>query len=108
KNFVADLKSGEYDSQLVYKRKLVKAVDEYTGNLPPHVKAAKMLDKPGKFIKYVFTSRGPVPAELNPKDIDYQHYMDKQLAPVADAYFSLKNQTFENLFKAQQLSLFDL
>ena len=108
KNFVADLKSGEYDQQLVYRRKLVKAVDEYTGNLPPHVKAAKMLDKPGKFIKYVFTSRGPVPAELNPKDIDYQHYLDKQLAPVADAYFTLKNQTFENLFKAQQLSLFDL
>ena len=108
KNFVAELKSGEYDEQLVYTRKLVKAVEEYTGNLPPHVRAAKMLDKPGKFIKYVITSRGPVPAEMDPKDIDYQHYLDKQLAPVADAYFLLKNQTFENLFKAQQLSLFDL
>lgn len=108
KNFVNDLKAGMYDKLLVYRRKLVKAVDEYTGNLPPHVKAAKMLDKPGKFIKYIFTSRGPVPAEMEPKDIDYQHYLDKQLAPVGDAYFELKNQKFENLFKAQQLSLFDL
>ena len=108
KNFVTDLKAGEFDSQLVYTRKLVKAVDEYTGNLPPHVRAAKMLDKPGKFVKYLITSRGPVPQELDPKDIDYQHYLDKQLSPVGDAYFELKNQKFENLFKAQQLSLFDL
>ena len=108
KEFVNDLKNGAFDDQLVYTRKLVKAVDEYTGNLPPHVRAAKMLDKPGRFIKYLITSRGPVPKDLDPKDIDYQHYLDRQLAPVADAYFGLKGQKFENLFKAQQLSLFDL
>ena len=107
KCFVADLKDGKYNEKLVYSKKLLKSVDEYTGNVPPHVKAAKMLEKPGKIIRYVMTSRGPVPEELSPNDIDYQHYIDKQLGPVADTYLGLKGQKFENLFKAQQLSLFD-
>ena len=48
KDFVAQLKDGNYNSDLVYARKLVKKVDEYTGNIPPHVKAAKLMEKPGK------------------------------------------------------------
>ena len=107
KAFVADLKEGKYNDDLVYSKKLLKKVDEYTGSIPPHVKAARMLENPGKVVRYIMTSRGPVPAEHEPSDIDYQHYMDKQLGPVADTYLSLKGQKFENLFKAQQLSLFD-
>ena len=107
KSFVEELKTGEYDEHLVFTRKLVKKVEEYTGNLPPHVKAAKLLEKPGKVIKYLMTTRGPVPAELSPNDIDYQYYLDKQLAPIADSLLELKNLQFENLFKAQQLNLFD-
>ena len=107
KNFVTELKDGKYNADLVYSRKLVKKVDEYTGNIPPHVKAARLMEKPGKIIRYLMTARGPVPEEMNPNDIDYQHYIDKQLGPVADVYLELKGQKFENLFKAQQLSLFD-
>jgi DNA polymerase II len=107
KIFVEELKAGEYDSLLTFTRKLTKNVDEYSGSLPPHVKAAKLLQDPGKFITYYMTSRGPVPAELNPNDIDYQYYLDKQLAPIADSLLGLVNLQFENLFKAQQLSLFD-
>ena len=107
KGFVADLKDGKFNEELVYSKKLVKRVEEYTGNIPPDVKAAKLLEKPGRIIRYIMTTRGPVPAEMNPNDIDYQHYIDKQLGPVADVYLELKGQKFENLFKAQQLSLFD-
>jgi DNA polymerase-2 len=107
KNFVGELKDGQYNDHLIYTKKLLKKVDEYTGNVPPHVKAARMLEKPGKVVKYMMSTRGPVPAEHNPNDIDFQHYIDKQLGPIADTYLSLKGQKFENLFKAQQLSLFD-
>lgn len=107
KGFVEELKSGAYDEHLVFTRKLIKSVDEYTGSLPPHVKAAKLLSNPGKTVSYYFTTRGPVPVELNPNDIDYQYYLDKQLGPIADSLLELKNLQFESLFKAQQLSLFD-
>ena len=107
KAFVEELKSGNYDEELIFTKKLLKKVDEYTGNLPPHVKAAKLLQNPGKLINFLYTTRGPVPKELNPNDIDYQYYLDKQLAPIADSLLTLKNLQFENLFKAQQLNPFD-
>ncbi|MCH2206943.1 MAG: hypothetical protein MK132_13885 [Lentisphaerales bacterium] len=107
KGFVEELKSGTYDDELVFSKKLLKKVSEYSGSLPPHVKAAKLLPNPGKLIKFFFTTRGPVPTELNPNDIDYQYYLDKQLAPIADSLLTLKGLHFENLFKAQQLNLFD-
>ena len=107
KVFVEELKTGKYNNELVFTKKLLKKVEEYSGSLPPHVKAAKLLQNPGKVINFYYTTRGPVPEELNPNDIDYQYYLDKQLAPIADSLLSLKNLQFENLFKAQQLNLFD-
>ncbi|NQZ56636.1 MAG: hypothetical protein HRT88_04095 [Lentisphaeraceae bacterium] len=106
KEFCAALKAGMYNDKLSYTKKLLKHVDEYTGNIPPHVRAAKMLDQAGKSITYVITSRGPVPTELNPMDLDFQNYMDRQLAPVANCLLSFFGKNFEGLFKAQQLSLF--
>ena len=40
KSFVDEVKNHQYDSDLVYKKRLTKRPEEYTGNIPPHVKAA--------------------------------------------------------------------
>ena len=107
KDYVTELKDGKFVDKMYFKRRLTKAVEEYIKNIPPHVRAAQHLEKPGKIVSYAFTLRGPLPEEMKPKDMEYQFYMDKQLAPVADSVLSLEDKTFEGLFNAQQMSLFD-
>ena len=107
KDYVSEMKDGKFTDKMFFKRRLAKGVDEYTKNIPPHVHAAKHLEKPGKIISYAFTLRGPLPEELAPKDMEYQFYMDKQLAPVADSVLSLDDKTFEGFFNAQQMNLFN-
>jgi DNA polymerase-2 len=51
------------------------------------------------------TTRGPEPAESNPRPLDYQHYLDRQLAPAADALLRLKGTSVEDILD-QQLRLF--
>ena len=84
-DFVNKVYNGKFDDKLIYKKRLRKDIDEYIKNVPPQVRAARMLSEAGGTIYYVITKKGPVPVELNPKDIDYQHYIDKQLKPIADS-----------------------
>ena len=48
KSFVDEIKNHQYDSDLVYKKRLTKRPEEYTSNIPPHVKAALQIDEPKK------------------------------------------------------------
>ena len=50
---------------------------------------------------------GPVPSVLNPRTPDIEHYIESQLARVANPYLALVGKTFEELFHAEQLSLFE-
>jgi len=104
--FVEKLKSGELDSKLVYSKRLRKDSEDYIKNVPPQVKAARMLSGKSSRIKYVITKKGPVPVELNPIDIDYQHYIEKQIQPIADSVLVLLGESFENIIKPDQLSMF--
>ena len=60
-------------------------VAEYVRNVPPHVQAARQLKAPGKRIEYVITKSGPQPASLIRAPLDYQHYLERQLAPAAQS-----------------------
>ena len=91
RDFVKRVKDGEYDDKLVYRKRLRKDVEEYTKNLPQHVKAARLLPEAGGTVYYVITKRGPIPIELKHTDIDYNHYIEKQLKPVADSILVLLN-----------------
>ncbi len=85
KDLIAQLRRGELDEQLVYNKALRKPLDSYTSTTPPHVAAArKMSGKPGRLISYLLTESGPEPATERRSKIDYQHYIDKQLQPVAE------------------------
>jgi DNA polymerase-2 len=103
---VNHLKEGGSDGKLVYQKRIRKAVSEYAQNAPPHIRAARMLSNPGRDIRYVFTKRGPVPEELQPNDIDYEHYIQKQIQPIAEIVLALKGKTFKSVTEPEQISLF--
>ncbi len=94
--FVKNLKSGKLDSKLVYKKSIRKGLVEYTKTSPPHVKAARLLENlDSSKIEYVITINGPEPIQKVKHPIDYQHYLDKQLRPIADAILCFFNLNFE-------------
>ena len=103
---IKELKSGKFDDKLIYKKRLRKEIIDYTKNIPPHVRAAKYLNEPGDIIYYVITQRGPIPIELKHNDFDYDHYIEKQLKPIADSVLSLLGKNFDDIAGDVQLSFF--
>lgn len=106
REIVKKVKSGEYDDKLVYRKRLRKDVEEYTKNIPQHVKAARLLSENTGTVYYVITKRGPIPVELKHSDIDYDHYIEKQLKPIADSVLSLLGESFDSIVQSDQLSFF--
>ena len=106
RDIIQKLKAGEYDDKLIYKKRLRKDVEEYTKNIPPHARAAKLLNEPRDVIYYAITQRGPIPIELKHNDFDYDHYIEKQLKPIADSVLSLLGKNFDSIVQTDQLSFF--
>jgi len=106
KNYITDLKNGRYDNDLIYYKRLRKNAHEYTKTKPPHVKAALMLGKEVGEVYYIMTMRGPVPVQQEHKDIDYVHYIDKQIRPIADSALPLLGKSFDAIYGIRQRSLF--
>ncbi|MBN1175448.1 DNA polymerase II [Candidatus Woesearchaeota archaeon] len=107
-NFVDDIKSGKLDELLVYRKSLRKDVESYTKTTPPHVKAARMLDKiEGSIIEYVITLEGPQPIQKILAPLDYDHYIEKQIKPIADSVLGLLDSSFEDVMKGSKQSGLD-
>jgi DNA polymerase-2 len=99
----------QLDDKLVYKKGISKQLEEYTKNVPPHVRAARMLDQlDGKIVSYVITTAGPEPIQKRSgAPYDYDHYNEKQLAPIADMVLRFFDLDYRLLTKGgRQLSLF--
>jgi len=109
KDVVRRLRSGEFDGKLVYKRRLSRRISDYKSP-PPHAKAAKLLDPDGtrniRRVEYLMTPRGPVPLELSPSEIDYNHYIEKQLKSLADDVLIHNGDSFDAILEGRQLELF--
>jgi DNA polymerase-2 len=105
---VEDLRKGILDEHLVYRKALRKPVDAYTATTPPHVAAArKMTEAPGRLISYVMTRNGPEPAEERQSPLDHEHYVQKQIRPVAEPVLALLGLRFEDVASRQrQMRLF--
>ena len=109
--------AGELDELLVYRKRLRRPLDDYERNVPPHVRAARIADEfnraegrplqyqDGGWIRYVITTAGPEPLEVRRAPIDYEHYLSKQLQPIADAILPFVDDDFGALTSRQQ-SLF--
>jgi DNA polymerase-2 len=105
---VADLRAGRHDDLLVYRKGLRKDLKEYTATTPPHVAAArKMSSPPGRLIYYVMTADGPEPADERRHPFDHEHYVQKQLRPVAEPVLELLHLDFDKVIGDDtQLDLF--
>lgn len=114
RDLVARMLRGECDEELIYRKRLRRPLDEYERNVPPHVRAARMADehhlrqgrhalyRKGGWIRYVMTLNGPEPMEMRRSAIDYEHYLTRQLEPVADAILPFLGDSFANLTSPQQ------
>lgn len=103
KNFTDKLKQGKFDELLVYRKTLRKNLEDYTKTTPPHVKAARKLDKlDGNIIKYVQTINGPEPIEKIESPYDYEHYIEKQIKPLADSALGALGLSFDEANEEQK------
>jgi DNA polymerase-2 len=114
---IADTRSGKLNEQLVYHKRIRRRLDLYVKNVPPHVKAARLADQQngalGKTLKYqhkgwisyVITVNGPQPIEYLSSKIDYDHYVDKQIKPIAEGILPFIGLSFEDM-TSQQMGLF--
>jgi DNA polymerase-2 len=83
----AALRRGDLDGELVYRKVLRRPASEYTANVPPQVKAARLLgwtDRRGR-IEYVITKEGPRPLELPGLAPDPEYYLRHQIQPLWDS-----------------------
>jgi DNA polymerase-2 len=109
RDLVAALKSGRLDGKLVYSKNLRKGVAEYTHSLPPHVQAAKLLPAAERHgaVRYLLTVDGPQPEGYLTSQIDYDHYIDKQLRPIAESIADFVQLPIGILDSSPQLNLFE-
>jgi DNA polymerase-2 len=112
REIVAGVESGELDEQLVYRKRLRRRLDDYERNIPPHVQAARLARERGNtppsrgdWVEYVITHQGAEPADDASAGLDYQHYIDRQLAPVADGILHFLGTSFDDI-SGKQGSLF--
>ncbi|GHB07652.1 DNA polymerase II [Salinicola rhizosphaerae] len=117
RRIVQETLAGDHDDELVYRKRLRRRLDDYRRNVPPHVRAARLADdynrrmgrplqyQNGGWIRYVITLAGPEPLENRRSPVDYQHYVSRQLQPVADGILPFVGDDFSRLID-QQLGLF--
>ncbi|CEL30310.1 DNA polymerase II [Pseudomonas fluorescens] len=117
RDYVRKTLAGEFDDRLVYRKRLRRTLDDYERNVPPHVRAARLADEyntqhgrprqyqNGGWISYVITLAGPEPLEVRRSTINYDHYITRQLQPVADAILPFVDDDFSTLIGGQ-LGLF--
>ncbi|HVQ28505.1 MAG TPA: DNA polymerase domain-containing protein, partial [Vicinamibacteria bacterium] len=106
---VVQVRAGHHDARLVYRKGLRKAPEAYTTTTPPHVAAARKLGRRVRGrIAYVITLDGPEPAEEQHHLLDYDHYVEKQIRPVAEPVLGLLGLDFAKVTGSErQLSLFE-
>jgi len=85
--------------------------------VPPHVRAARLADEHNQrlgraaqyqnrgTIKYVITTNGPEPVDYQESPLDYDHYLTRQLQPVAEGILPFLEDDFATLMTGQ-LGLF--
>lgn len=106
--YIKKIKDGKLDEKLVYKKSIRKPLSEYTKTTPPHVKAARKLPKlESSTIFYYITTDGPEPIQQLKHKLDYDHYIEKQISPIANQILVLLNKDFKDVSSdSKQAKLF--
>jgi DNA polymerase-2 len=105
---VRRVREGARDDDLVYLKNLRKSADDYTATTPPHVAAArKSLQPPERLIRYVMTTAGAEPLDNVRHPLDREHYVDKQIRPVAEPVLTALGLDFERVIgDSRQIDLY--
>ncbi len=108
RDYVKKIREGKLDDKLIYKKSIRKSLEAYTKTTPPHVKAARKLDKlDSNIIQYYITVDGPEPIQKLKHSLDYEHYIKKQIAPIANTILFFFDKNFEEIIKnSKQMKLF--
>lgn len=116
--YVQAIRLGRYDDRLVYRKRLRRKLSDYQRNVPPHVRAARQADEynlklqrpqqyqNGGWISYIITQAGPEPLEIVTARPDYEHYIAKQIKPIADAILPFLQDDFDAISTGQITLLF--
>ncbi len=111
---VDDLFAGRLDQQLVYRKRLRKKLSGYLKNIPPHAQAAIKAEaefqsrrEPSRYrnkswIEYVITVAGAQTLECRHDRLDYEHYVEKQLTPIADTILNAIGSSMAAVIDQQQ------
>ena len=116
---IGEVTSGRRDPHLVYHKTLRKDAQEYRA-LPPHVVAARkrrpatptadgqlMAAAQREVIDYVITVEGPEPVASRTHPLDYEHYVERQIRPVAEPVLAALRRDFGEVRRNErQLELF--
>lgn len=117
KTTVQGLLEGNNTADLVIRKRLRRRLDAYVKNVPPHVQAARKAEQirsqkglpslyqSGGWIEYIITVNGPEPKQYLSSPIDYDFYIDRQLAPIADSVLIFQSQTMAEILN-RQIGLF--
>lgn len=117
KETVSLLNCGKLDEKLVLRKRLRRKLADYIKNVPPHVQAARKAEQvreakglsslyeSGGWIDYVLTVNGPEPKQYQRSGIDYDFYIERQLAPIADAILVFHGSSMDALLN-KQIGLF--
>ena len=110
---VVDLKAGQFDNKLIYRKRLRQKLKDYLKNIPPHAQAAIKAEqqfkdkglpsryKNASWIEYVITVNGPETLECNKSKLNYEHYVERQLTPIADTILSVLGSSMESVIQDQ-------
>jgi DNA polymerase II len=99
-DFVKTVREGALDKLLVYRKSLRKGAETYTATTPPHVAAARKSRTPArgrKVIEYVMTTGGPEPLDNIQHPPDREHYVTKQIRPVAEPVLATLGLDFDTV-----------
>ena len=108
-----ELKSGKFDDKLIYRKRLRRRLNEYQKNIPPHVQAAKKAEawlaqhgkrqryQKGGWVEYCYTVSGPEPLECLISPLDYELYIERQIAPVVDGIVTFLGTSFDDITSSQ-------
>jgi DNA polymerase-2 len=117
RQYIDDLKSAKLDSQLVYRKRLRQKLKDYRKNTPPHAQAAIKAEQyfaeknlPSRYknagwIEYLMTVHGPEAIECQTSALDYEHYIEKQISPIADTILNALGDSIEPIIN-NQIELF--
>ena len=114
---VQQLGDGKFENELVLRKRLRRKLKDYVKNVPPHAQAARKAEdvrrqrklpslyQSGGWIEYIMTINGAEPRQYRESAIDYEFYLERQLAPIADAILVFESSSMDKILN-NQIGLF--